>query len=223
MTKHGKYIVVEGTDGTGKTTQAHMLVSALQGQGYDAHYVHEPGGTALGFELEKLIKNRHIKRSPLTDLLLFTANRVELYQQIIAPALQAGKIIVADRSWLSSFAYQGVAEGLGAERVRHITEEYLPSAYLYPHFTALLYVPEAQRIDMLSHRATSEDDHFETRSSAYQARVGEGYQEAAHFLLAFYQEQRHAIDARVSRISAEGTVDEVLARIINELTHNHIT
>jgi thymidylate kinase len=86
----GKYIVIEGPDGTGKTTQAKLLAETLQKQGYAARYVHEPGETPMGLELEKIIKNRKLARDPQTDLLLFTANRLEVYRQIIRPALDAG-------------------------------------------------------------------------------------------------------------------------------------
>lgn len=156
MAERGKYIVIEGPDGTGKTTQAQLLVDTFSHMDLPSRYVHEPGETAIGKEIEKILKDRTLGRTAMTDLLLFTVNRRELYEQVIQPELDKGTTIVADRNWLSSIAYQGYAAELGEETVRTVTKTYLPDEYLYPDFTALLYLSDEQRQKMLGSRGTSD-------------------------------------------------------------------
>lgn len=202
----GSYIVIEGPDGTGKTTQAKLLVETLQQRGITARYVHEPGETPMGLELERIIKNRELSREPQTDLLLFTANRLEVYQQVIRPALENGEVIVADRNWLSSLAYQGVAGGLGANRVFEESKKWLPEQYMYPTFTILLYVPSSQHRQMLTKRGTSEADYFESKPDAFQQSLLEGYAVAEKLMADSRQPCR--------RVSAGGSIAAVQARII---------
>ena len=171
MANQGKYIVIEGPDGTGKTTQARLLADTLNQKGIVSHCVHEPGETAIGLELEKIIKNRTLSRSALSDLLLFTVNRLELFEQTIAPALARGEVVVADRSWLSSIAYQGVASGLGVSTVVDLTKQFLSARYMYPDFTALLYLSDERRKQLLGNRGTSDADYFETKTDDFQARI----------------------------------------------------
>lgn len=216
MSELGKYFVIEGPDGTGKTTQAQILVDELTRRGLKSRYVHEPGETPMGLELEKIIKNRDLTREPSTDLLLFTANRLEVYRQVIEPALRDGVVIVADRNWLSSVAYQGVACGMGAEVIRDETKKWLPNEYIEPTFTALLYVPEQQHQQMLARRGTSAKDYFESKPDEFQSLLQKGYAEAGQMLA-----KRHTVDGQdmpaSARISAGGSIDEVHARIIQKL------
>jgi dTMP kinase len=205
----GKYIVIEGPDGTGKTTQAKLLAETLQKQGYAARYVHEPGETPMGLELEKIIKNRKLARDPQTDLLLFTANRLEVYRQIIRPALDAGETIVADRNWLSSVAYQGIAGGLGAEKIHAESKKWLPKQYMQPAFTALLYVPSNQHRQMLTKRGTSEADYFESKPDKFQQDLLRGYEAAEHLMAESGQ--------ACKRISAGGSIADVHGRITEAL------
>jgi dTMP kinase len=211
----GKYIVIEGPDGTGKTTQAQLLVKKLNEQGISSCYVHEPGETPMGLELEKIIKNRTLERSPSTDLLLFTANRLEVYRQVIHPALSAGKVVVADRNWLSSVAYQGVAGGLGIDVVQSVTKTWLPAEYINPTFTALLYAPEDQHQQMLGKRGTSQQDYFESKPDEFQQLLNAGYKDAAQLIT-------HQLDSTCASISAGGTIEQVHDRIIEVLQNASI-
>ena len=85
--KLGRYIVIEGSDGTGKSTQAELLVNNLNIHGINASQIEEPGATPIGAELRKIIKNGQLDRSPSTNLLLFTADRLETWNNIIKPSL----------------------------------------------------------------------------------------------------------------------------------------
>ncbi|HEY5695811.1 MAG TPA: dTMP kinase [Candidatus Saccharimonadales bacterium] len=204
----GVYIVVEGPDGTGKTTQAQLLVKRLKLDGKSARYVHEPGETTMGLELEKIIKNRDLARDPQTDFLLFTANRVEVFNQVINPALQNNETIVADRNWLSSVAYQGIASGLGAATIQKQTAKWLPIEYTQPTFTILLYMPKAtQHKSMLAKRGTSAKDYFESKPDTFLEKIKTGYDKAASLCK----------PGSYVRVSAEGTIEEVHARILETL------
>lgn len=211
---HGRYIVIEGPDGTGKTTHAKLLAETLASSGVKSRYVHEPGETPIGQELEKLIKNRGLIRSPLTNFLLFTAARLEAYQQIIQPTLATGGTVISDRNWLSSVAYQGIAGKVGAETVYEESRKWLPDTYMQPTFTILLYVPGAQRRQMLNSRATSEKDYFESKPSQFQKDLLKGYEAAEKLVI----EKGYA----GCRISAGGSIQDVHARIMEHLKQGGI-
>ena len=215
MSTQGKYIVIEGPDGTGKTTQAKLLADTLRQKGIASKYVHEPGETAIGLELEKIIKNRSLERSALSDLLLFTVNRLELFQQNVGMALENGEVVIADRSWLSSIAYQGVAGGLGAATVADITHQFLPERYIYPDFTAVLYLSDERRKQLLGNRGTSGADYFETKAADFQAGIIKGYEIA----LQVANKNKHAPN---KNIAAEGSIHEVHLRIIQALHEENI-
>jgi len=211
---HGRYIVIEGPDGTGKTTHAKLLTETLASSGIKSRYVHEPGETPMGQELEKLIKNRDLIRSPTANFLLFTAARLEAYQQIIQPTLATGGTVVSDRNWLSSVAYQGAAGRVGIERVYEESRRWLPDTYMQPTFTILLHVPGAQRRQMLTARATSEKDYFESKPSQFQKDLLKGYEAVEQLII----ENGYA----GCRISAEGSIQDVHARIMEHLRQGGI-
>ena len=207
----GIYIVIEGPDGTGKTTQAQLLARNLQAAGINARYVHEPGETTIGTALEAVIKDRDIGRSPLTDLLLFTANRIELYEQVIKPEIDTEAWIIAYRNWLSSLVYQGHASGLGTEKVRSITAMMLPKAYVKPDATILLSLTAERRRELLGSRGTSQADYFETKPETYQRKLIEGYEIIADDMSLVNES-----------ISASGSIDDVHERIIQALRRQGI-
>ena len=103
--RNGLFIVIEGIDGCGKTTQINLLKQEYK----DAVFVREPGGTAIGNDIRHLLFNNIDKIDPMTEVLLFIASRAELVNTVIKPNLSAGKIVIADRFTLSSEIYQGIA------------------------------------------------------------------------------------------------------------------
>jgi dTMP kinase len=123
MCVEGKFIVIEGADGTGKTTQAEMLVEYLEGKGLPVVAVREPGGTQIGKHIRSILRNPDFSGMSLsTELLLYMASRAQLVEEVLKPALVQGKIVVADRFLLSSIVYQGTAGGLGEDTVTRIAE-----------------------------------------------------------------------------------------------------
>lgn len=113
------YIVFEGGEGSGKST----VWKALQKSFPDAVFVREPGGTPLGEEIRKTILSK--EHTPISNAYLFAAARAELISSIVKPALEAGKLVISDRSYVSSMVYQGIVGGLTAEKVLNINKDAL--------------------------------------------------------------------------------------------------
>ena len=114
----GLFIVMEGPDGSGKTTQINFLEQYLKEAGYECLITREPGGTVIGEEVRELILNPEYKEmSPVTEMLLYAASRAQLVHEVIGPALEAGRIVISDRFVDSSIVYQGIARNLGISTV----------------------------------------------------------------------------------------------------------
>lgn len=173
----GKYIVIEGHDGTGKSTQVELLRAKLKEQGIDSVEIHEPGGIAFADRLRDVIKDGSLKRSPVTNLLLFTAARRELWQQLALPALEQGKWVIAARNWYSTLAYQGYGEGVDRDAIEQVTKEFVSEAYTAPDFACILLLDnEEERRSRISKRGeVHTKDAFEARGSEFQTIVNNAY------------------------------------------------
>lgn len=137
----GKLIVIEGPDGCGKTTQAEMMVEYLESKGLPVVAVREPGGTAVGEAVRKVLRDPGFAGMSVgTEMFLYMACRAQLVEEVIRPALAQGKIVVADRFFLSTIIYQGAAGGLGADTVRSVGE--IATGGLEPALTLIIDVPQ---------------------------------------------------------------------------------
>jgi dTMP kinase len=141
----GKFIVVEGADGTGKTTQAEMLVSHLEARGLPVVAVREPGGTRVGEKIREILRDPGLAgMSAVTEMFLYMASRAQLVEEVIRPALADGKIVVADRFLLSTVVYQGVAGGLGMDTVLEIGK--VATGGLEPALTVIIDLEDRKRM-----------------------------------------------------------------------------
>jgi len=159
-------VTFEGIDGSGKSTQARLLAEALAADGRDVVATREPGGTELGERIRELILGG-LEVSPWAEAALFAAARAQLVEQVIAPALARGADVVCDRYIDSSLAYQGIARGLGLERVLELNQHAIGG--LLPDRTYLLLIdPEesARRLGEPGDRIEREDDEFRRRVDA---------------------------------------------------------
>jgi dTMP kinase len=192
------FISLEGIDGSGKTTQAKLLAKAL---GDEVVLVREPGGTPTGERIREVLKDPSLELDPLAELLLFCAARAELVSQVVGPARHAGRDVVCDRFSDSSVAYQGVARGLGSERVEEICD--LATGGVWPDLTILLRIDPARAAKRIGRRKA---DRFEEEGIELQRRVAEGYDEVA---------RRHPDRVRV--VDADGARDPVHAAVLAEV------
>lgn len=187
------FVSLEGVDGSGKSTQARLLVEAL---GADTVAIREPGGTEAAERIRELLADPTVELDPMAELMLFLAARADLTERVIRPALEAGRDVVADRFSDSSVAYQGAARGLGVGEVIGLCETATDG--LWPDLTLLLKIEPETGLG----RAAG-DDRFEQEGLSLQEAVATAYEEIAMI----------ASD-RVTVIDATGTVEEVHARVM---------
>jgi len=188
------FISLEGVDGSGKSTQAKLLVEAL---GPETLQIREPGGTDAAERIRELLADPTLQIDPFAELLLFSSARADLVSRVIRPAVEAGRHIVADRFADSSVAYQGGARGLGTSHVLALVDTTIDG--LWPDLTLYLRIDPEVGLG----RAEGED-RFEAEGLELQRAVAEAYDEIAQIA-----------SGRVVVIDAEGSVEEVHARVMD--------
>ncbi len=180
----GLFISFEGTEGSGKTTQISLLAERLRSMGYTVRTMREPGGTPIGEEIRHTLKHSPANHAmtPEAELLLMNASRAQLVREVIRPALAAGEIVLCDRYYDSTTAYQGYGRQLDLQMVKRIIDVAVGDTR--PDLTLLFAVPqdvsEARR---LSRQPTLplpfKRDRMEEAGRSFFARVAEGYQAIA--------------------------------------------
>jgi len=169
--KKGMFIVFEGLDGCGKTTQAQMLAEFFKRQGIKYAYVREPGGTKVGDQLRSILLNPETELTQWGEVLLLAAARAQLVQDVILPALTRGETVICDRYLFSSLAYQGYGLELDVDLVRRINLEAVQE--LMPDWTFMLDIsPEVGLSRQEKHRGL---DRIEQRDAMFFSRVVNGY------------------------------------------------
>jgi dTMP kinase len=166
------FVSFEGVDGSGKTTQARLLEEHLKGLGRDVVATREPGGTELGEELRRLVLNGP-EISPWAEAAIFAAARAEHAAEVIRPALVRGADVVCDRFVDSSLAYQGIARGLGLDRVLELNLTVLEGLLPDRAFVVALDAETA------AERREGKPDRIEQEGDGFQADVGRAYEQLA--------------------------------------------
>jgi len=168
----GKFIVIEGLEGAGKSSAIASVVTHLQAKGIQAETVREPGGTPLAESLRELVKNKWDETvSPTTELLLMYASRVQLVDNVIKPALSQNRWVIGDRHDLSSRAYQGGGRQLGDELLQKIRK--ITLGKFNPDLTLLLDVEENKGLERARERG--ELDRIEEEDLAFFQRTRQAY------------------------------------------------
>jgi dTMP kinase len=201
------FITFEGIDGSGKSTQASILVKRLQGEGHIVHHLREPGGTTLGESIRGLLLDSAHEITPRAEMLLFSAARAQLTDEVIRPALERGEIIVCDRFFDSTTVYQGVARGLGELEWMRMLHQQVTGG-LAPDITFFLDLPHGAASSRRDRRG--EADRMESAGDDFMADVARGYRDLAR-----------AEPGRIYSVSAERTVaaiaEEIWAEVLKKL------
>jgi len=212
MSRRGKFITFEGLDGTGKSTQLRKLAAALRSAGYKVVETREPGGTATGEKIRRVLLDSATEGlSPLAEMALMFASRAQHIAEVIQPALDQGQVVLCDRFTDSTEAYQGYGRKLGSEDVLELHR--VLCGDLQPDLTILLDSDPAMSVGRARRRnkivgKQGDENRFEQQNRGFFSRVHEGY-----FAIAAREPQRVAvIDARGTPAQTHARVMEVVAR-----------
>lgn len=189
------FVVFEGIDGSGKSTQAKLLAEHLRKKDKEVLLVEEPGGTSVGDVIREVLLDKGSRIDPLTELLLYEASRSQLVQEVIKPALEEGKVVIADRYSISSLAYQGYGRGIDLKLIKELNK--IATAGLEPDMVFLLDLPAEEGLVRVGRR-----DRIESAEIEFHHRVRRGY-----LKLIAQHERGYLIDGRKGR---EEVFQEVL-------------
>ncbi len=179
---------MEGPDGSGKSTQIALLKEYLETEGYDVIITREPGGTVISEAIREVILNKDFtEMSPVTEMLLYASARAQLIAELVGPALEEGKAVISDRFVDSSLVYQGMARGLGVEKVYEVNKQAI-GKYM-PDVTFLLDLPA--EVGISRKKDQKELDRMELESLEFHKKVAQGYRDMA----ARFPERIKTIDA----------------------------
>ena len=206
----GKLIVLEGAEGVGKTTQLRLLAEWLEAHGHDVVAVREPGGTVLGDEIRRILLDPASDISPRAEALLFMASRAQLVEREIRPALAQNMLVLVDRFFLSTYAYQCAGRGLSQDDVR--TSNRLATGGLVPDVTFLFTLPVNEGLARAERRGSP--DRMERATGDFHERVASAF---TQFATAEWQ-RAHPECGPIVSLDARGDERQVFERVVSELT-----
>ena len=204
--RRGVFLVLEGGEGVGKTTQWTRLAETLAQRGHDVRALREPGGTPVGEELRRILLSASSRLTAETEALLFSASRAQLVTDLMIPALDDDAVVLVDRFLLSTYAYQGAGRGLSLEAIRAIS--LVATRGLVPDLTLLLSLPLEQALARALARGAA--DRMERESTGFHKRVEAEFEKATKS----EWQAAHPEIGPVQRVDASGTADDVLQRCL---------
>jgi dTMP kinase len=194
----GIFITLEGIEGSGKTTQAERLREFLAAKGMEVVVTREPGGSPIAEKIRDILLDpRNVKMAAMTELFLYEASRTQHVDEIIRPALEAGKAVICDRFFDASSAYQGNARGLDMGVVSGLN--LLATGGITPNLTILLDLPVEIGLERLGKNL----DRIESEAVEFHQRVREGYLKIAA------REKK-----RIKVVDASGAIDDISVRVL---------
>lgn len=205
MRKLGKFVVLEGVDGSGKSTIIKEIAKQLTEDGFDVLTIREPGSTLVGEEIRNILLYNKESLTDRTISLLFAAARNQLLETVIIPAIEQGKIVLCDRFLLSSIVYQSYGLGIDREEILELNRFALRD--LDYEFTTFLL--DISRDTMEERRYSRGDsDRFEDKDGVFFEKIYTGYQKEAD------------LDSRIVKVFADRTVEKVSSEICDYIKHN---
>lgn len=200
----GLFITFEGIDGCGKSTQCELLKNYLEDNGKEFIFVREPGGTVIGERIrEILLDKKNTQMNARTELLLFEAARAQITEEVIKPALSEGKIVLCDRFFDSSSAYQGMARGMGMDFVADLNMA--ATGGLKPDITFFFDISAEEALARRGKRGEA-SDRIELAGIKFQEDVRRGYVELAE-----------GSEGRIVTIDATLGIDEIFEQVKGKL------
>jgi dTMP kinase len=194
----GLFITVEGTDGSGKTTQIKLMEEYLKSKGYEVVLTREPGGTNIGEKIRSLILDpENTEMGEISEMLLYAAARAQIVSELIKPSLESGKVVICDRFVDSSYVYQGFGRGIDFKIIEDVNRAALDG--VTPNITFFMDIrPE---IALNRRIASTGADRIEKEKMEFHVRVYSGYKKIA----ALYPDRIKPIDGNrgVEEIAAE--------------------
>jgi dTMP kinase len=202
----GTFITFEGIDGSGKSTQLRLVSNFLKELGCEALLTREPGGTTIGKRLRAALLDAKEEVDPLTELLVFAADRAQHVRRVLRPALGAGQVVISDRYADATVAYQGAGRGFKPELVTEIVR--LATEGLAPHLTLLFDLPVVESTNRTARRSNVRNklDRLDIEHRDFHERVREAYLQIAA-----------ADPERVKVIDSSGAVEATQERVRNIL------
>jgi len=208
--KRGIFITFEGMEGSGKSTQAGVLATRLADVGRPVVLTREPGGTAVGEAIRRLVKSEDadIELCPETEMLLFAASRAQLVREVILPALKRGDIVISDRFSDSTTVYQGKARGLDPADVSALNRLVVSTAV--PDVTILLDIEVRmglQRLRRRSGKGGGRPDRIERENASFHRKVRDGYLELARL----WPNRIKVVDGSLGEAAVAGKIWEIVS------------
>lgn len=198
-------IVFEGPEGAGKSTQLRLMSEWLVARGRDVVALREPGGTILGDEIRRILLDPESDIVPSAEALLFMASRAQLVERVLRPAIGKGSIVLVDRFFLSTYAYQGAGRGISSDNL--VAANAMATAGLTPDLTVLLDLPTEEGLARVARRGGH--DRIERATDAFHRRVTAEFR---RFTTPEWQRQ-HPECGPIAVVDARDSEGEVFARI----------